>query len=93
MDSRRVSKNAPLSNDFLVVKQWKESGPEQRELEKLIKNKTIDDTDSPSEVRQNNPIFREFSQRVFNAHFRKTKAKLGYFGEFILNNFKISKIC
>lgn len=81
MNSQRVNKNASSSNDFMVIKQWKESGPEQRELEKLLKSKTIDESDSPNEVRLNHPIFRAFSQRVFNAHYRKTKAKLGHFGK------------
>lgn len=87
MDSRRKGNIPANNNDFAIIKTWKESGPEQRELEKLFEKKIIDESDSPNEIRLKNPMFRGFSQRVFNAHFRKTKAKLGFCGSYFLNEY------
>lgn len=68
----------------MASKQWKETppGPQQKELDRLFKTKVIDESDTPNKVRLSNPLFMEFSTRVFAAHFRKSKAKHGYFGNF-----------
>lgn len=60
-------------------KQWKETppGPEQKELERLFKAKLIKPEDTIQDVRNSNPLFKQFSSRIFSAHFRKTRAKLG----------------
>lgn len=83
MNGGRKNKNVPSEKyvNFVPLKIWRESGPEQKELEKLFRNKTIDDMDTPSVVRSKYPIFREFSLRVFSNHFRQTKAKLGCYCE------------
>lgn len=58
---------------------WKESppGPEQIELDRLFADGEIDDLHTPNNVRLANPIFLDFTPRVFGLHFRKTKAKFG----------------
>lgn len=69
-----------------MATKWRESpaGPQQKELDRLFRTKAIDESDSPNKVRQSNPLFMAFSARVFASHFRKTKAKHGYFGNFFL---------
>lgn len=56
---------------------WKESGPEQKQLDEMFSNGLIDDNTSPKDIRENNPEFKKYSAQVFNAHFRKTKNKIG----------------
>lgn len=59
---------------------WTESGPEQKELDRLFETKSIDESSLPNKVRQSNTKFMAFSAKVFAAHFRKTKAKHGAYG-------------
>lgn len=62
---------------------WKERPPgaEQLLLEEMFENGSILSSATPEAVRQSSDIFKQFSSRVFAAHFRKTKAKMGEFGE------------
>lgn len=64
------------------LKVWKEKPPgvEQVELERMFMNNEINFNSSPDGVQKKVPLFQEFSDRVFAAHFRKTKAKLGLSG-------------
>lgn len=64
-------------------KVWKERPPghEQTELERMFMHNELDYNSSPEVVQKNNPIFQEFSESVFKAHFRKTKARLGLSGK------------
>jgi hypothetical protein len=59
---------------------WREDGPEQKQLERMFQNKNIDASAAPNKVRHLDPIFMAFPAKVFAAHFRKTKAKFGYYG-------------
>lgn len=65
-----------------MVKQWKENPPgfEQLALTDMFENGSITDCDTAELVQANNPIFKDYSARVFLTHFRKTKAKVGGFG-------------
>ncbi len=60
-----------------LIRVWKESppGPEHKELDRLFSNGLINEADSANVIRLKYPIFSTFSARVFNAHFKKTKAK------------------
>lgn len=66
-------------NDFLMVKTWKENGPEQKELNRLFQNKIINVTDSARDIRNKFPMFQEYSTAVFANHFRKTRANFGIY--------------
>lgn len=69
-----------------MSKQWKESppGPEQLALESMFENDSIEEYDTPGTVQRRTPMFQPFSERVFSTHFRKTKAKLGGYGNCII---------
>lgn len=56
---------------------WKENGIEQKTLEEMFSSGKITDHDTPKEIRNSEPIFQKFTPQVFNAHFRKTKNRLG----------------
>lgn len=58
---------------------WKEkpAGPEQLALEEMFHSGNITVYATPESVQQSNKLFHGFPSRIFNAHFRKTKAKLG----------------
>lgn len=60
---------------------WKERppGPEQLLLEEMFENGSIAVYAMPESVRQSHNLFKSFSPRIFAAHFRKTKARLGEF--------------
>lgn len=63
---------------------WKEKppGPEQKELERLMKHKDFDASISADNMRKSNAMFQKVSSQVFASHFRTTKAKLGLCGNF-----------
>lgn len=65
-----------------VTKMWKVSppGPEQKELNRLFEEKTIDPWDTPNKIRLRFPMFQAFQTKTFALHFRKTKAKYGLNG-------------
>lgn len=65
-----------------MVKQWKEypPGPEQLALVDMFEKGEIKDYDTSDTAQAKNPLFKDFSERVFLTHFRKTKARLGGFG-------------
>lgn len=77
-------KKLKVNEDFVALKQWKESppGPEQLELERMFENNIIDETHTSDSVRKMNTLFMAFSPKIFSTHYRKTKAKLGLFGIF-----------
>lgn len=79
MNGKRQPKNSFIRADFTPYKIWKESppGPEQKELERLFSNNQINVMDSPNDIRLKYPIFKDFSEKVFLVHFRKTKSKMG----------------
>lgn len=70
-------KKKKVSDDFEIIKVWKENGPEQRALEEMFSNGAIKSKDTPSKIRESLPMFQEYSSQVFGAHFRKTKSKMG----------------
>lgn len=88
MEGSRKRKGMPHGNhnEYQQVKQWKENGPEQRELEKLFQLNIIDAVDTPKNIRMKYPLFSQFSNTVFANHFRKTKAKFSKFCEFYIYN-------
>ncbi|KAJ6642863.1 hypothetical protein Bhyg_07819 [Pseudolycoriella hygida] len=59
------------------AKTWTEKGPEQKELERMFKNKLVDEAAAPNKIRQAHPLFMAHSARVLAAHFCKTRAKFG----------------
>lgn len=69
-------------SESTTMKQWKEfpPGPEQLQLERMFTQNLIDCDKTPCAVQKTNPMFMEFSPKVFAAHFRKTKSKLGLYG-------------
>lgn len=54
-------------------KMWTAKGSEQKFLEQLFKDKTINYTMKPSVVQQRYPTFQGFSSAVFRKHFNHTK--------------------
>lgn len=66
-------------DDLTTCNYWKESppGPAQRELNQLFQNGLVKAADTPNMIRLKYPIFMQYTPRIFAAHFRKTKAKLG----------------
>ncbi len=70
-----------------MTKQWKSTGPEQELLERMFDEGSIEDWETPAGVQARDPLFKPFSERVFNNHFRTTKAKLGYGGNATGNSF------
>lgn len=56
---------------------WKETGPEQKELNRLFEKKLVDESSLPNKVRMTSPMFSKFAAKVFSDHFRKTKLKYG----------------
>jgi hypothetical protein len=73
----RESKNREKGFEYEPPKIWKENGEEQKELEKLFSDGIISDKDTPSYVRECEPMFQKYSSQVFASHFRKTKKKIG----------------
>lgn len=61
---------------------WQENppGPEQIELEDKFNQGLIEDWETPESIRDKSETFKTFSERVFATHFRKTKARLGGYG-------------
>ncbi|KAJ6647174.1 Nephrin [Pseudolycoriella hygida] len=55
-------------------------GEEQRELEKMFEDGHIDGSEPPNQIRLGSPTFMAFSNRVFAAHYQRTKVKYGAFG-------------
>ncbi|KAJ6639445.1 hypothetical protein Bhyg_12190, partial [Pseudolycoriella hygida] len=68
------------TNDY-GQRQWKERppGPEQLMLEEMFHTGSKTATATPESVRQSTLMFQSFTPKVFGAHFRKTKARLGEF--------------
>lgn len=62
------------------IKQWRDNGPKQKQLERMFQSKSIDPSAAPNKVRLSQPLFMEFPAKTFGAHFRKTKAKYGLYG-------------
>lgn len=87
MSLKRQLKNTPVETKTFQVWKMKPPGPEQRELERMFRDKEIDPSCTPDSVRQSNEMFRKFSANVFATHFRSTKAKLGFCGNFMSLNF------
>lgn len=87
MEKRNGGNNKKYS-DYSFTKLWKETppGPEQKELNKLFSNNLISDDETASQIRRKYAIFAEFSPRVFNTHFKKTKAKYGAYSK--LNDYR-----
>lgn len=82
-------------------KVWKEKppGPEQLLLEEMFGNGSITTYATAENVRLTSDMFKDFSPRIFAAHFRKTRARMGEFRMFhtfnemlrlTTNNFYIS---
>lgn len=65
-----------------VNKIWKANppGPEQLLLDEMFENGSISAFATAESVRKSSDMFKEFTPKVFAAHFRKTKARLGEFG-------------
>lgn len=71
-----------------AVKVWTTGGEEQKELNRLFDNKTVNESSSACQVQRSNPMFMDFNERVFAAHFRKTKSKYGLYSKsYNLNEF------
>lgn len=68
-------KNSNVNN--ILTRVWKATGPEQMALDHLFESGRISEIDSPAIIRKMNPLFEQFSPKIFAVHFRKTKAKLG----------------
>lgn len=66
-----------------MSRQWKETGPEQKILEELFESDEITEFDTAETVHNRYSTFHPFNDRVFNTHFRKTKAKKGGYGKYI----------
>lgn len=76
MDSlAKKQKTKPLKEGFNFLWRSNPPGPEQIELNRLFQDGDILDTDTANSVRITYPMFRDFSQRVFTYHFKKTKEK------------------
>lgn len=58
---------------------WREKppGPEQLELERLFLENEIGYNTPIAEVQKSNAMFLNFTEKIFSAHFRKTRAALG----------------
>lgn len=63
-------------------KSWLENGAEQTELNRLFEANKFDDSTLPNKVRLSSEAFMAFPAKTFAAHFRKTKAKYGAYGNF-----------
>lgn len=65
-----------------VNKIWKlkPPGPEQLLLDEMFENESITAGATPESVRQSSELFKQFTPRVFAAHYRKAKARLGDYG-------------
>ncbi|KAJ6647899.1 hypothetical protein Bhyg_03123, partial [Pseudolycoriella hygida] len=68
---------------------WSERDAEQRELEKMFEDGHIDGSEPPNQIRLGSPTLMAFSNRVFAAHYRRTKAKYGAFEVPIDNKSKV----
>lgn len=70
-----------------MTKQWKSNGPEQALLDKMFEDGTIEDWETPAVVQARDPIFKQFSERVFTNHFRGAKLAAGSSGNAMGNSF------
>lgn len=61
-------------------KNWTEDGPEQKHLNQLFTTNQIDDSVLPNKIRQSSELFMAFPAKTFAAHFRKTRARYGAYG-------------
>lgn len=61
---------------------WRERPPgsEQKELERMFLDNEINYFSAIEDVQRTNPMFMEFSEKIFSAHFRRTRAFLGLSG-------------
>ena len=67
-----------------------------KHLELLFKDKSIQPTDKPSDVRMKDPLFMDFTNQQFRSQFNKLKAMHGTCskeGMFILQTLTMSKLC
>lgn len=55
-------------------KMWKNDGEEQKQLEKMLREKEVNVTMKPSEVQRKYPVFHGFTAAVFRKHWNATKA-------------------
>lgn len=67
-------KSGEVSKNIL---RWESNGEAQKFLEKLFKEKKIQQDDRPNYIRQQYQLFQKFSADVFRAHFNVTRQKLG----------------
>lgn len=63
---------------------WREKGPEQLQLEEMFTNGSITERATAESVRLSCEMFKDFTPKVFAAHFRKTKARFGDFGTVLI---------
>jgi hypothetical protein len=66
-----------------------------KHLEKLFKDKSIQPTDKPSDVRMKDPLFQDFTNQQFRSQFNKLKSMHGTCskeGMFILQTLTMSKL-
>lgn len=65
-----------------IRKVWRQKPPgaEQTELERLFLDNKINYNSSIEQAQNSNPLFKDFNENVFSAHFRKTRAALGLSG-------------
>lgn len=54
-------------------KMWKGDGEEQKQLEKLFREKEVNCTMKPSDVQKKYPLFHGFTTHVFRKHWNATK--------------------
>jgi hypothetical protein len=61
----------------VVAQKFTKGTKAYKHLEQLFKDKSIQPTDKPSDVRMKDPLFQDFTNQQFRSQFNKLKAMHG----------------
>jgi hypothetical protein len=76
-DSILAARNGLSRKKAPVAQKFTKATKAYKHLEQLFKDKAVQPTDKPSDVRQKDPLFMDFTNQQFRSQFNKLKAMHG----------------
>jgi hypothetical protein len=73
----RVARKPTMPKGGVGAQKFTKATKAYKHLEQLFKEKTVQPTDKPSDVRLKDPLFMDFTNQQFRSQFNKLKAMHG----------------